>query len=98
METTVKQIYRETESLAGKVVELYGWVRNHRAQKEFGFINFHDGTFFETLQVVYEEERVDNFKDIQKFRVGSSILVKGELVLAPDAKQPFEVKAHHIEL
>ncbi|HPG42463.1 MAG TPA: asparagine--tRNA ligase [Acholeplasmataceae bacterium] len=98
METTVKQIYRETESLAGKVVELYGWVRNHRAQKEFGFINFHDGTFFETLQVVYEEERVDNFKDIQKFRVGSSILVKGELVLTPDAKQPFEVKAHHIEL
>lgn len=98
METTVKQIYRETESLAGKVVELYGWVRNHRAQKEFGFINFHDGTFFETLQVVYEEEKVDNFKDIQKFRVGSSILVKGELVLTPDAKQPFEVKAHHIEL
>jgi asparaginyl-tRNA synthetase len=98
METTVKQIYRETESLAGKVVELYGWVRNHRAQKEFGFINFHDGTFFETLQVVYEEEKVDNFKDIQKFRVGSSILVKGELVLTPNAKQPFEVKAHHIEL
>jgi len=98
METTVKQIYRETESLAGKVVELYGWVRNHRAQKEFGFINFHDGTFFETLQVVYEEEKVDNFKDIQKYRVGSSILVKGELVLTPDAKQPFEVKAHHIEL
>jgi asparaginyl-tRNA synthetase len=98
METTVKQIYRETESLVGKVVELYGWVRNHRAQKEFGFINFHDGTFFETLQVVYEEEKVDNFKDIQKFRVGSSILVKGELVLTPEAKQPFEVKAHHIEL
>lgn len=98
METTVKQIYRETDVVVGKTIELYGWIRNHRAQKEFGFINFHDGTFFETLQVVYEESKVDNFKEIQKFRVGSAILVKGELVLTPNAKQPFEVKALHVEL
>ncbi len=98
METTVKQIYRETETLLGKTLEIYGWIRNHRAQKEFGFINFHDGTFFETLQVVYEEQKIDNFKDVQKFRVGSAIMVKGELILTPDAKQPFEVKALHIEL
>ena len=98
METTVKQIYRQTDHVVGKPIELFGWVRNHRAQKEFGFINFHDGTFFETLQVVYEENKVDNFKEVQKFRVGSSIMVKGELILTPDAKQPFEVKASHIEL
>lgn len=98
METTVKQIYRETEKQLGTTLELYGWIRNHRAQKEFGFINFHDGTFFETLQVVYEEQKIDNFKDVQKLRVGSAILVKGELILTPDAKQPFEVKASHIEL
>lgn len=98
METTVKSIYRETEAQLGHVIELYGWVRNHRAQKEFGFINFHDGTFFETLQVVYEDQKIDNFKEVQKLRVGSSIMVKGELVLTPDAKQPFEVKAIHIEL
>ncbi len=98
METTVKQIYRETDLVVGKPIELFGWIRNHRAQKEFGFINFHDGTFFETLQVVYEENKVDNFKEVQKFRVGSSIMVKGELILTPDAKQPFEVKASHVEL
>ena len=98
METTVKQIYRETDLVVGKPIEIFGWIRNHRAQKEFGFINFHDGTFFETLQVIYEEQKVDNFKEVQKFRVGSSIMVKGELVLTPDAKQPFEVKASHIEL
>jgi asparaginyl-tRNA synthetase len=98
METTVKQIYRETEKQLGTTLELYGWIRNHRAQKEFGFINFHDGTFFETLQVVYEEQKIDNFKDVQKLRVGSAILVKGVLILTPDAKQPFEVKASHIEL
>ncbi|RJX26299.1 MAG: asparagine--tRNA ligase [Acholeplasma sp.] len=98
METTVKQIYRQTEEQLHKVIKLYGWIRNHRAQKEFGFINFHDGTFFETLQVVYEEQKIDNFKDVQKLRVGSAIAIRGELVLTPEAKQPFELKAHHIEL
>jgi asparaginyl-tRNA synthetase len=98
METTVKKIYRKTEDQLGKELILQGWVRNNRAQKEFGFINFHDGTFFETLQVVYEESKLANFKDIQKIRVGSAILVKGELILTPDAKQPFEVKANTIEL
>lgn len=98
METTVKKIYRKTEDQLGKELILQGWVRNNRAQKEFGFINFHDGTFFETLQVVYEESKLDNFKDVQKIRVGSAILVKGELILTPDAKQPFEVKANTIEL
>lgn len=98
METTVKKIYRETEHHLEKEITLYGWVRNNRAQKEFGFINFSDGTFFETLQVVYEEQKLENFKDIQKIRVGSSILVKGELILTPNAKQSFEVKASYIEL
>lgn len=98
METTVKKIYREQQKHVGKELILNGWVRNHRAQKEFGFINFHDGTFFESLQVVYEEKSVDQFKEVQKIRVGSSILVKGELILTPDAKQPFEIKATHIEL
>jgi asparaginyl-tRNA synthetase len=98
MQTTVKQIFRDQEKYLGKELTLKGWVRNHRAQKEFGFINFHDGTFFESLQVVYEEKNIDEFKEVQKIRVGSSILVKGELILTPQAKQPFEVKAIHIEL
>lgn len=98
MQTTVKQIFRDQEKHLSKELTLRGWVRNHRAQKEFGFINFHDGTFFESLQVVYEEKNIDEFKEVQKIRVGSSILVKGELILTPQAKQPFEVKAIHIEL
>ena len=98
MQTTVKQIFRDQEKHLGKELTLKGWVRNHRAQKEFGFINFHDGTFFENLQVVYEEKNIDEFKEVQKIRVGSSILIKGELILTPQAKQPFEVKAIHIEL
>jgi asparaginyl-tRNA synthetase len=98
METTVKHIFRNQETYKDKEILLYGWVRNNRAQKEFGFINFHDGTFFESVQVVYEQAKLENFKDIQKIRVGSSIEVKGILVLTPEMKQPFEVKATQITL
>lgn len=98
METTVKKIYRETEIHLDQKLHLKGWIRNHRAQKEFGFINFHDGTFFDSLQVVYEESILTNFKEVQKFRVGSSIEIIGHVVLTPNAKQPFEVKALEINL
>ena len=97
METTVKYLFEQYQSLDQKEVTLYGWVRNNRSQKNFGFINFHDGTVFPTLQVVYEEA-LANFKDIQKVRVGSSIEVVGNVVLTPEMKQPFEVKASRIVL
>jgi len=97
METTVKYLYENYQQLNQQKVTLYGWVRNKRSQKNFGFINFHDGTVFPTLQVVYEES-LDNFKDIQKIRVGSSIEVLGIVVLTPDMKQPFEIKATKIQL
>ena len=98
MKETVKNIYRNTEKNTNKELVLQGWVRNNRAQKEFGFLNFHDGTFFEGIQIVYEIAKLDNFKDVQKIRVGSSILIKGELVLTPKAKQPFEIKATLIQV
>ncbi|MFA5560191.1 MAG: asparagine--tRNA ligase [Acholeplasmataceae bacterium] len=97
METTVKQIYRETDKFLKRELTLLGWVRNNRAQKEFGFLNFHDGTFFESIQIVYDT-KLKNFKDIQKIRVGSSLQVKGYLVLTPQAKQPFEIKATDVML
>ena len=91
MKYSVRRLYKEKDSLDQKQITLFGWVRNNRAQKEFGFINLNDGTFFESLQVVYESDKIDNFKDVQKFRVGSSIKIKGVLVLTPENKQPFEV-------
>jgi asparaginyl-tRNA synthetase len=98
MDISVKKIFRQPSEFVGKTIHLRGWVRNNRGQKEFGFINFHDGTFFESLQVVYEESKLDNFKDVQKIRVGSSIEVIGHLELTPQAKQPFELKATQITL
>lgn len=98
METTIRSIYRNPDQHLGTTLQLNGWVRNNRAQKEFGFISFHDGTFFESIQVVYEEQTLSNFKDVQKIRVGSALNIHGTLVLTPEAKQPFEIKAQHIEV
>jgi asparaginyl-tRNA synthetase len=98
MKQTVKALYQTYASLGGQTVELNGWVRNNRGQKEFGFLDLNDGTFFETIQVVYEASVLENFKDVSKFRVGSAVAIKGILVVTPDMKQPFEVKATEVAL
>lgn len=95
--TLIKEIYNNQEDFAGKEIILKGWVRNNRAQKSFGFIDFHDGSFFSSVQIVYETN-LDNFNEISKFRVGSSLRIKGILVLTPDARQPFEIKAVEISM
>ena len=80
----------------GDVVKLEGWVRNNRDQKEFGFIDFYDGTSINTLQVVYDKS-LSNFDEVAKILVGSAITVEGELVESP-GKQKYEVKPTKIEV
>ena len=86
--TTVKEIYKNREQYLDKEVTVGGWVRSVRDSKTFGFIVLHDGTFFETLQVVYHDT-MENFSEICKLNVGAAIIVKGTLVATPQAKQPF---------
>lgn len=80
----------------GKEITVNGWIRNHRKQKEFGFIDFNDGTFFENLQIVYDNS-LKNFDDIQKLHIGSAITAKGVLVKS-EGKQDFELKVSDIIL
>ena len=98
MALELKKLFSEAQALDGKEVNISGWIRNNRSQKEFGFIDLNDGTVFDSVQVVYESEKIDNFKEVSKFRVGSAILVTGILVLTPKMKQPFEIKAKSIVL
>ena len=93
----IKEIYEKKESLIGKEIEVSGWIRNHRKQKEFGFIDFSDGTCFKHLQVVYDNTN-DNFLDIQKYHIGSAIKVKGILVKSEGKEQDIEVKAKDVLL
>ena len=96
MKTTMRRLMHQSKHTE-TTVTLHGWVRNNRAQKAFGFIDLNDGTHFNTVQVVYEE-RLENFKQLQKIRVGSALEVTGQLVLTPGAKQPFEIKAEAISM
>jgi asparaginyl-tRNA synthetase len=91
----IKKLYEN--DYIGKEVTLQGWIRSHRKQKEFGFIDFYDGTCFKSIQVVYESD-IKDFDNIQKFRVGSAVTVDGIVVESPGAGRAFEVKAKYITL
>ena len=92
---TVKDLYRNTDKYIDQTIEVGGWVRNIRDSKTFGFIVLNDGTFFETLQVVFHDT-MDNFAEICKLNVGAAIIVKGKLVATPQAKQKFEIQAEAV--
>ena len=96
--TMIKDIFKSPESYAGKSITVCGWARTIRSSNAFGFIELNDGSYFTNLQVVFEEQFLENYKDIAKQNVGASLIVKGTLVLTPEAKQPFEIKAENIEV
>jgi len=91
----IKDIYRNTDKYDGQTVTIEGWIRTLRASKAFGFIEVNDGTFFKNIQVVFEES-LENFAEISKLSISTSIKVEGKLEVTPNAKQPFEIKATNI--
>ncbi|BBF44725.1 asparaginyl-tRNA synthetase [Lachnospiraceae bacterium KM106-2] len=93
---TIRELYRNKEKYLGKEITIGGWVRSNRDSKAFGFLVVNDGTFFETLQIVYSGDKLNNFDEIAKLNVGSAVIVKGELVETPNAKQPFEIQATEV--
>ena len=92
-----KELYEKIEEFMEKEVTIQGWIRNHRKQKEFGFIDFSDGTCFNHIQVVYDD-KLDDFDDIQKYHVGSAIEVSGKVVASPKEGQAFEIQASKVVL
>lgn len=94
----IRQLVRNPDKYIGQEVEISGWVRSNRDQKSFGFIALNDGTHFNTIQIVYEKECLINYTDIAKYRAGAAIIVKGEVIATPQAKQPFEISAREILL
>ena len=97
-EITLRELFRNTEAYAGQEVLIKGWVRNNRNSNKFGFIELNDGTFFKSVQVVYEEAFLANYEEIAKSYVGSALAIAGEVVLTPNAKQPFEIKAKQVSV
>ena len=92
---SVRELFKNPEAYLDKQVCVGGWVRNNRDSKAFGFISMSDGTFFEPLQIVYHDQ-LENFAEVAKLNVGTAIVVSGQLVATPQAKQPFEIQAAEV--
>lgn len=95
--TSFRQLYRERDKVDHDCVTVGGWVRSIRGSKTFGFIMLSDGTFFEPVQVVYDD-KLSNFAEISKYNVGSALVVKGKIIETPEAQQPFEIHATEVNL
>ncbi len=98
MKTVIKSLYRDTETYGEKRISVSGWIRNIRISKSFGFIELNDGSFFKNLQIVIEADKLDNFTELSKLNIGSSVTAEGILELTPEAKQPFELKAESVSI
>lgn len=93
----IKHIFKEGEKLVGDKINVNGWVRTARSSGTLGFIEINDGTFFKSLQIVFDD-KLSNFKEIEKVHIGSAISVEGEMVKSPAKEQAFELKAEKITI
>lgn len=93
----LKELYDKLKDYMGKEIILKGWIRNHRKQKEFGFIDFSDGTCFKHIQIVYDNT-LEDFDEIQKYHIGSTIEVRGIPIKSEGKGQEIEIKAQNIKL
>ena len=91
----IKQLYRNKEQYIDKTVKVAGWIRTSRMSKNFGFIELNDGSFFKNMQIVIDE-KLENFKEIGKLPISTSLLIEGTLVATQNAKQPVEIQATKI--
>ena len=95
--TEIKKLFAAPEEFEGKEIKVSGWVRTIRSSKSIGFIELNDGSCFKNLQVVFEDAKVNNFVEVSKLNVSSSLNINGVVVLTPNAKQPIEIHATEIE-
>ncbi|SCH41649.1 MULTISPECIES: asparagine--tRNA ligase [unclassified Romboutsia] len=93
---TVKELYRNQNEYIGKTVKVAGWIRTSRGSKNFGFIELNDGSFFKNMQIILSDDKLENFKEITKLPISSSIIVEGEVVSTEGAKQPIEIHAANV--
>lgn len=94
---TIKDLYKNIEDYSDKTVEVSGWVKTVRDSKTFGFIEVNDGSFFNNLQIVFNND-LNNFDEVCKLTISSSIIVSGKVVKTENAKQPFEIHANNINI
>lgn len=92
----LRELFKSPDTYVGKEITVKGWVRTNRSSNKFGFVELNDGTHFKSVQIVYEEDLIPNFAEISKIGISAALCIKGTLVMTPEAKQPFEIKATQV--
>ena len=92
---TVREIYRDTGKYLNQKITVGGWLPKRQRFQDIWILVLHDGTFFETLQIVYHD-KMENFAQVSKLNVGAAVIVTGTLIPTPEAKQPFEIQADEV--
>ena len=93
----IKELYKNQQNYENRNITICGWVKSNRDSRSYGFLSVNDGTFFQPVQVVYDDT-LSNYNIIRKINVGAALIITGKFLLTPDAKQPFEIQAQHIEI
>ena len=96
--TEIKKLFTSVQDFVDAPVTVCGWVKTIRDSKSIGFIELNDGSSFKNLQVILEADKIPNFQEIVKLNVGSALVVYGDVVVTPNAKQPFEIHAKEIQI
>ncbi len=94
----INEFYSDMKQFINSQVTVCGWVKTIRDSKCIGFMEINDGSCFKGIQVVFEENKIENFKEISKLNVGSAVIVTGRLIETPNAKQIFEINADKIQV
>ena len=92
----IAKLYKNSADFSNTEVTVCGWGKTIRDSKSLGFMQLNDGSFFKDIQVVFEENHIENFKEVAKLNVGSAVRIKGNVVLTPEAKQPLEIQAREV--
>ena len=92
----IAAVFADQATLGGQEITVCGWARTIRDMKTFGFVELNDGSCFANLQIVMDANVLDNYKEIAAQNVGAALIVRGTVVLTPEAKQPLEIKAAEI--
>ncbi|MCC8121443.1 MAG: asparagine--tRNA ligase, partial [Oscillospiraceae bacterium] len=96
--TPIARLFADADALSGQTLTVMGWAKTIRDMKTFGFIELNDGSCFKNLQVVMDAAELDNYKEIAAQNVSAALIVRGTLVLTPQAKQPLELRAQSIQV
>ena len=93
----IRDLYKNQQNYENRNITICGWVKSNRDSRSFGFLSVNDGTFFQPVQVVYDDT-LSNYNIIRKINVGAALIITGKFLLTPDAKQPFEIHAQCVEI